>query len=305
MTHKVFIDGEVGTTGLQIRERLLKRNDIELISLDEDNRKNLDARLGALDDADVGILCLPDAASLEIAANSKNNSARLIDASTAHRVDPNWIYGFAELDDERRQNIASAQFVSNPGCYSTGAISLLHPLTSRGLLNADAPITINAVSGYSGGGKAMIADFKSGQADDFFVYGLGQNHKHIPEIVAYGGVSQRPTFVPSVGNFEQGMIVQIPLTGVTPDQHTAIQSALTEHYANSHFVSFMDADHYGNTINPSALNNTNNLELSVHGDPETGCVVLLALLDNLGKGASGAAVQNLNIMLGLDEKTGL
>ncbi|NDW47928.1 N-acetyl-gamma-glutamyl-phosphate reductase [Ruegeria sp. PrR005] len=305
MTHKVFIDGEVGTTGLQIRARLEGRDDIRLVTLGEADRKNTDARLAAFAEADVGILCLPDAAAIEIVAELAGTGTRLIDASTAHRVDPDWVFGFPEMESGLRDRIASGQFVSNPGCYSTGAIALLHPLVQRGLIAADAALSINAISGYSGGGKSMIAEFESGQTDGPFVYATDQRHKHLPEIIAHVGLSRRPVFVPSVGPYEQGMIVQVPLPHLEPGESAALHSALAEHYAGSAFVSVVAPDHYGARIDPRRLNGTNRLELSVHGNPDTGGAVLIALLDNLGKGASGAAVQNLNIMLGLDESLGL
>lgn len=305
MTYKVFIDGEAGTTGLQIRARLEGRDDIRLITLGDADRKDTRARLAAFDAADVGILFLPDAAAVEIVAQLAGTGTRLIDASTAHRVDPGWVFGFAELDNDLRARIAGGQFVSNPGCYSTGAIALLHPLVKRGLIAADQALAINAISGYSGGGKAMIAEFESGKTDGPFVYATEQRHKHLPEIVAHAGLTRQPVFVPSVGPYEQGMIVQVPLPFVEPGQGAAIEAALADHYATSRFVSVVSPDHYGARIDPRRLNGTNQLELSVHGNLDTGGAVLLALLDNLGKGASGAAVQNLNIMLGLDEGLGL
>lgn len=305
MTHKVFIDGEVGTTGLQIRARLEGRDDIRLITLGDADRKDTRARLAAFAEADVGILCLPDAAAVEIVAALAGTGTRLIDASTAHRVHPDWVFGFAELDSDLRARIAGGQFVSNPGCYSTGAIALLHPLVKRGLIAADQALAINAISGYSGGGKAMIAEFESGQTDGSFIYATDQQHKHLPEIIAHAGLSRRPVFVPSVGPYEQGMIVQIPLPFLEAGQGAAIKAALADHYAGSRFVSVVSPEHYGLRIDPRRLNGSNRMELSVHGNPDTGGAVLIALLDNLGKGASGAAVQNLNIMLGLDEGLGL
>ncbi len=305
MAHKVFIDGEVGTTGLQIRDRLLQRDDIELISIDPSNRKDLDERLRCLEQADIGILCLPDAAAIEVAHQLRQTDTRLIDASTAHRVDDHWVFGFPELDAKRRAAIASAKNVSNPGCYSTCAIALLKPLVNAGVLSADSPISINAISGFSGGGKGMVEEFKNGDSDCFFVYGTSQNHKHVPEIMSYGGLTKRPVFVPSVGQFEQGMLVQIPLPIGIVNDTGSIGSTLSDHYNDSRFVSVVEPSHYGNRIDPRCLNGTNKLELSVHGDGKTGPVVLVAILDNLGKGASGAAVQNMNIMLGLDEGIGL
>lgn len=308
MAHTVFIDGEVGTTGLQIRDRLAGRSDISLISIDPDRRKDLDARLDCLARAEVGILCLPDAAASEVAGRVQSDAAlsntRLIDASTAHRVHDDWVYGFAELGTDRRAAIANAHFVSNPGCYSTGAIALLHPLVRAGAISPDMGLTINAVSGYSGGGRGMVEEFETGASDGFFVYGTGQAHKHIPEIIAYSGLSLRPAFVPSVGQFAQGMIVQIPLPTGTVATRSELEDILRAHYGDSRFVRIRTPEDYGPRIDPRAVNGTNALELSVHG-ADGGPLVLLALLDNLGKGASGAAVQNLNIMLGLDEAAGL
>ncbi|MEM6578476.1 MAG: N-acetyl-gamma-glutamyl-phosphate reductase [Pseudomonadota bacterium] len=305
MTYSVFIDGEAGTTGLQISARLEQRADIRLIRLEDALRKDLDARLAAMKEADVSILCLPDAAAADIASRLGPSEARLIDASTAHRVDPDWVFGFPELDTARRAQISEASRVSNPGCYSTGAIALLAPLTAAGLIAPDAPLSINAISGYSGGGKSMIEEFATGQAGGSFVYALGQGHKHVPEIVRYGGLSKRPIFVPSVGAFEQGMIVQIPLPFVSPGQGAAVEAALHQAYDTSAFVSVIAPETYGPRLDPRRVNGTNRLELSVQGADESGCLVLVAVLDNLGKGASGAAVQNLNIMLGVDETTGL
>ena len=305
MAHKVFIDGEVGTTGLQIRERLRQRDDIELISIDPASRKDLDERLRCLEAADIGILCLPDAAAIEVADQLRHTDTRLIDASTAHRVHDDWVFGFPKLDAERRAAIATAKNVSNPGCYSTCAIALLHPLVNTGVLDADAPISINAISGFSGGGKGMVEEFQSGVSDSYFVYGMSQNHKHVPEIMKYGGLIKRPVFAPSVGQFEQGMLVQIPLpVGIVRDTG-AVGSVLSDHYAESQFVSVVTPSHCSDRIDPRSQNGTNMLELSVHGDRQDGPLVLMAVLDNLGKGASGAAVQNMNIMLGLNEGIGL
>lgn len=304
MTAKVFIDGEVGTTGLQIRARLARRDDISLISLPEDARKSRDARLAAFAAADVAILCLPDAAVQDIAPDLAGLPCRVIDASTAHRTDPAWEFGFAELDAGARSRIAAAKHVSNPGCYSTGAIALLRPMIDAGLIARDHPIAINALSGYSGGGKAMIAEFENGAVTGGFVYATGQKHKHLPEIVARAGLTRRPIFVPQVGQFSQGMIVQVPLH-LPPGGAEAARAALAAHYAGQHFVRVVDRAAMGERIDPQRLNDTNLLEIAVDGDPETGATVLIAQLDNLGKGASGAAVQNLNIMIGCDEAKGL
>ena len=305
MVAKVFIDGEVGTTGLQIAQRLRLRDDIALISLPEETRKDRNARVHALCQADVGILCLPDAASKEISAAVAGENVRLIDASTAHRVDPDWDFGFAEIGPEYRRALEASARVSNPGCYSSAAIALLAPLTAAGLIAGDAPISINAVSGYSGGGKALIQEFEAGEVDGHFAYATAQGHKHVPEIMRYGGLSQQPIFVPSVGHFAQGMLVQIPLPFLPASKTPDVQAALASHYSAQHFVRYVDHDAYGARIDPRMLNDTNYMDLSVKAAPDGRCCVLYAVLDNLGKGASGAAVQNLNIMLGLDETVGL
>lgn len=304
MAAKVFIDGEVGTTGLQIRARLAAREDITLISLPEESRKSRLARIGAFAEADVAILCLPDAAVHEIMPDLRGQPCRVIDASTAHRTDPDWAFGFAELEAGARDRIAAAKHVSNPGCYSTGAIALLKPLLDAGIIAPDHPVTINALSGYSGGGKSLIAEFESGARQGGFVYATGQKHKHLPEIVARAGLTRRPIFVPQVGQFAQGMIVQVPLH-LAPGGPAAALEALAARYAGQRFVQVVERAELGDRIDPQRLNGTNRMELTVDGDPETGATVLVAVLDNLGKGASGAAVQNLNILLGLDEATGL
>lgn len=305
MTASVFIDGEAGTTGLQIRDRLLARGDIRLVQVDPARRKDAVARREAFAAADVAILCLPDEAAIEAVALCEGLTTRIIDASTAYRVNPEWAFGFAELSSGNRERIVTADRVSNPGCYSTGSIALLAPLVAAGLIDPDAGLTINAVSGYSGGGKSLIAEFEAGTAGAHFVYGLEHKHKHIPEIMVHAGLSRRPIFIPAVGNFAQGMIVQVPLH--LPKGQTAgdLQAALVAHYEGARFVRVVDGASLAARVNPERLNGTNVMELSVHAGPDGDRVVLLATLDNLGKGASGAAVQNLNLMLGMEEGAGL
>jgi N-acetyl-gamma-glutamyl-phosphate reductase len=302
MVANVFIDGEVGTTGLQIRERLAGRRDITLISLSADRRKDAGARADAYARADVAILCLPDDAAIEAAAMCAGLDTRLIDASTAHRVNPDWVFGFPEMAPGQRADIAAARRVSNPGCYSTCAIALLRPLTDAGLVADGADLSVFGISGYTGGGKAMIAEFEAGEVTGGFIYATGQKHKHMPEVMVYGGLTRAPIFVPAVGQYAQGMIVQIPLQ---TSRAVEVHAALRAHYAGSQFVSVRPLDAVQARENPQALNGTNQLELAVLGDAAEGRVVVSAVLDNLGKGASGAAVQNLNLMLGLDEGAGL
>lgn len=305
MTAQVFIDGEAGTTGLQIRDRLAKRDDITLLSIDPALRKDPAAREAIYAQADVAILCLPDDAAKESAALAAGKSVRVIDASTAHRVAPDWTYGFAELSGDQRARIAGAKLVSNPGCWATAAIGLLAPLVGAGLVARDQGITINGVSGYTGGGKAMIADFEAGAAGAFFAYGLDHKQKHIPEIMAHTGIARTPLFIPSVGNYAQGILLQIPLHLDAGQKAADYDAALRDHYAGARFVQVVSPETVMPRANPERLNGTNMLELSVHPAADGGRVVLLATLDNLGKGASGAAVQNLNIMLGVDEGLGL
>jgi N-acetyl-gamma-glutamyl-phosphate reductase len=304
---KVFIDGEAGTTGLQIRERLLRRGDITLISLSDADRKDASARKAAFAEADVGILCLPDAASREAVALCGGLDVRLIDASTAYRVDPNWVFGFPELTSGHAAKVAAAKFVSNPGCWSTCAIGLLRPLTERGQLPADYPLSIFGVSGYTGGGKSMIAEYERGEVTGSFFYAGKQAHKHVPEITTHAGLSSNPMMFPTVGAYAQGMVVQIPLhLRLVPDVTVStIRAALTDHYQGARFVRLREGDDLPDREYPQRLNGTNVMELQVLGDEASGRVTLCATLDNLGKGASGAAVQNLNLMLGLPEEIGL
>ena len=303
---KVFIDGEVGTTGLQIRDRLASISGVDIISIDTAVRKNESARREMMREADVIILCLPDDAAREavVLADSLGDDApRIIDASTAHRTAEGWVYGFAELFKGQAERIAAASKVANPGCYPTGGIALLRPLVDAGIVPADFAISINAVSGYSGGGKSMIADYESGIAPAFQLYGLTLHHKHVPELTLYAGLTRRPLFVPSVGNFAQGMLVSIPLhLADLPGQTKPadLEAAYRAHYADaSGAVRICDTTDLNGRIEPQALNATDGMELFVFADEALGQAVLVARLDNLGKGAAGAAVQNLKLMVGL------
>ncbi len=308
MTHTIFIDGEAGTTGLEIRERLEARGDLELILLGA-RRRDVEARRGALNAADAVILCLPDEAAKEAVAIIEKSSVRVIDASTAYRVDPDWTYGFPEMAPGQRETIAASTRVSNPGCYPTGFIGLMRPLVSAGIVPADWPVTVNAVSGYSGGGKAMIAEFEAG-AEAFRAYGLSLKHKHVPEMTLHTGLERPVLFAPAVGAYRQGMLVEVPLhLSALPGSPSveAVHGALAEAYEGARFVEVaeLEATEAMTGIDPEGLNGTNKMRLHVFGDRDGDQVRLVALLDNLGKGASGAAVQNLNLMLGLDEAAGL
>ncbi|GGJ21225.1 N-acetyl-gamma-glutamyl-phosphate reductase [Deinococcus roseus] len=308
---RVFIDGEAGTTGLQIRSRLQGRNDLELISIDPALRKDQNERKRLLGSADLVILCLPDEASREAVSMIENETTRVLDASTAYRVAEGWTYGFPEMTPTQKAEIQGARFVSNPGCYSTGMIALVRPLVDAGLIPADAPISVQGFSGYSGGGRQLV-DAMEGRGGEhplaglFKSYALGLAHKHLPEMQKYGTLQFAPLFTPSVGAWRQGMLVQVPLflrtlpAGTTAE---SIHAALAEHYRGQRFIEVMPFEHGKPAepqLDPQTLNDTNKLQIFVFSNAALGQVLLMARLDNLGKGASGAAVQNLDVMLGLE-----
>ncbi|MFA7414201.1 MAG: N-acetyl-gamma-glutamyl-phosphate reductase [Rhizobium sp.] len=308
MTAKIFIDGEHGTTGLQIRARMADRRDVELLSIPEAERRNAALREDMLNSADIAILCLPDEASREaVKMVSGNNKVRLIDTSTAFRVDPDWAYGFAEMDKAQAEKVRSARFVANPGCYPTGAIGLIRPLRAAGILPDGYPVTVNAVSGYTGGGKQLIAQMEDPKHPEAvrannFLYGLTLKHKHVPEMTVHGMLDRAPLFSPSVGRFAQGMIVQVPLfldelkNGATIE---SVHAALVAHYAGQDIVTVVPLEESRALarVDAEELVGKDTMKLFVFGTPGGAHVNLVALLDNLGKGASGAAVQNMDLML--------
>lgn len=302
----VFIDGDQGTTGLQIHEQLRGRTDLQLITLPDAHRKDPQRRAEAINECDIAILCLPDAAAREAAESIVNPRVRVIDASSAHRTHAGWVYGFPEMVKGQAQRVASASRVSNPGCYPTGAIGLLRPLLDAGLIPRDYPINVNAVSGYSGRGRAGVQEHEVASASPLLVhrvYGLDLSHKHTPEIERHSGLAFRPMFVPSYGSYRQGIVLTIPLSTrlLAPGVDGAtLHNCLAAHYADEKYVRVMPMEAPGvvKQLDPEALNGTNVMQLSVFANPEHGQILLAAVLDNLGKGASGAAIQNLALMLG-------
>jgi N-acetyl-gamma-glutamyl-phosphate reductase len=307
MKPKIFIDGEHGTTGLQIRSRLADRGDIELISVPTGRRKDPAARAEFLNAADIAILCLPDDAAKESVSLIQNDTARVIDASSAHRVAEGWTYGFAEMDKDQRKAIAGAKRVANPGCWPQGPIATLRPLVAAGLIPADHPVSMNGISGYTGGGRSMIDDYvsKGGAAPEFLLYGLTFQHKHVPELRKYAGLSRDPLMQPAVGNFAQGMVTTVPLQLDMLDRvptGAELHAAIADHYAGIE-DSAVDVAPYepierSPALDPEVFNDTNRMRLYVFANDKRAQAALVAVYDNLGKGASGAAVQNLDLMLG-------
>lgn len=315
MAYKVFVDGQEGTTGLQINERLQKRSDIELLRIDTEKRKDVNERKRLLNDADVAFLCLPDEAAKESVMLVENDRTRIIDASTAHRTNEAWAYGMPELGSAWREKIKNSKRVAVPGCYATGFIMLLHPLVKDGIVPKDYPVTCHAISGYSGGGKKLISKYEAADPADESMkspvfYSFGLKHKHTPEMQKFSGLLQPPLFTPIVGPYYKGMTVAIPLYAnllKAKSSASAICEFLSSYYNGQHFIKVLP---YGSEealengyLNATGCNDTNMLEIQVFGGEEK--ILLVSRLDNLGKGASGAAVQCMNIMLGLDEATGL
>lgn len=308
----IFIDGEAGTTGLQIRERLAARSDVSLLTIDSAKRKDTDARREMLNAADIAILCLPDEAARDAVAMIDNAATRVIDASSAHRTAPDWVYGFAEMAPDQAKKIAEARFVANPGCYPQGLIALVRPLVKAGIVPAGMPVVYNAVSGYSGGGRTMIEAYRAAgtDANPFMPYGLTFAHKHLPEMKHYSSLGRDPLFQPAVGNYAQGMLGTVPVflnDLAKPVTGADLAACLAEHFGDSGFVTVVPYEPGERVadLDPQALNGTNGMRLHVFANDARGQALLVAVYDNLGKGASGAAVQNLNIMIGADQAVGL
>jgi len=312
MSYNIFIDGEAGTTGLKVASRLATHPHVRVLHLDDAVRKDMSARLDMMAEADVAILCLPDAAAIEVAVAASAMDVCLIDASTAHRTAPEWVYGFAEMNAAQREALTTSKRISNPGCYPTGAIALLRPLIKSGMIPADADITVPAVSGYSGGGNAMITTHEAGDLAPHLAYATSLAHKHVPEMQLYSGLDKAPLFMPSVGNFYAGMLVHLPLHAsqfAKPVSASALYDLLRDWYAGSALVAMgaASANDLGGqaTMAADSLAGQNNMELFVFANQAESQFWLTARLDNLGKGASGAAVQNMNIALGIAEDTAL
>lgn len=308
--YSVFIDGKEGTTGLQIYDRISKRDDIKLITLPEELRKDVNARKECLNSADISFLCLPDAAAKEAVSLVSSPNARIIDASTAHRTNPDWVYGLPEISSERRELIANANRLANPGCYATGFITLVAPLVKGGLVSADYPFVCHALSGYSGAGKKGIAQYEDENRDVSLSsprhYALGLKHKHIPEMVNECGLAYAPVFAPIICDFYCGMCVSVPVyTRLMNKKYTVndVRKYFAEYYASQNFIKVVEENDIPTYLAANKLAGSNMLEIYVSGNDEQ--IMLCSVLDNLGKGASGAAVQNMNIMLGLDERTSL
>lgn len=310
MKKKVYIDGQSGTTGLQIYERIGARDDLELLRIDEDKRHDLEERKKFLNSADIVFLCLPDAGAIEAVSLIENPKVRVIDASTAHRTNPDWVYGYPELSKEQRAAIAASKRIANPGCHATGFISVTAPLVRMGILPKDYPVTCFSLTGYSGGGKKMIADYESIDKSESLsapgIYGLSLHHKHVPEMTKMTGLENAPVFLPVVDDYYKGMattiMLQNKLLNGSPSAKE-IRDRLAEYYKDEYFVTVLPYEEARSTMYANKLAGTNHLEIAVCGHEEQTTVT--AMFDNLGKGASGAAVQNMNILLGLDEKTGL
>ncbi|MEM7794045.1 MAG: N-acetyl-gamma-glutamyl-phosphate reductase [Cyanobacteria bacterium P01_C01_bin.118] len=315
---RVFIDGEAGTTGLQIYSRLAQRDDVTVVSIDAAKRKDVAERARLIDSVDIAILCLPDTAAEEVVALVTNPTVKLLDASTAHRTHPDWVYGFPELAPGQRDAIAQSCRVSNPGCYPTGFLSAIKPLVAAGLIPDSFPVTINAISGYSGGGRKMIEAYGGYRGESepdypYGVYGLGFGHKHVQEMHRYSGLAHAPLFLPAVGSFEQGMLVQVPLplwSLDNPPSGQQLWETLAAYYEAEAFIQVNDLGNSSDLrdrkfLDTKTANGTNQVQLFVFANDTTHEALVAARLDNLGKGASGAAVQNLNIMLGLPEQKGL